>query len=190
MSLSGTVRETGGDPVIGAVVNLSSPDGELNTLTDADGRFLFSALDDREYRLRVSSIVAGYLFPSVHALLSLNALTHSDLANYLAYQDRLAEFHERMRLELYPGIFREAAVSTQGWSRYAPEVFRDSRPVNWPATVLPLFLPHRTAVGGRAGSRVTVRGGLIFANHPAAPGSGKVTRAYAQKEWKLVPPNA
>ncbi|MEL7159420.1 MAG: carboxypeptidase-like regulatory domain-containing protein [Bacteroidota bacterium] len=43
-SLAGTVQEADGDPVIGAVVNLVGPDGELNTLADADGDFLFSGI--------------------------------------------------------------------------------------------------------------------------------------------------
>ncbi|MGB3799577.1 MAG: TonB-dependent receptor, partial [Lewinella sp.] len=55
LTLEGTVREPGGDPVVGAVVNLRSPDGELNTLTDADGYFMFSDLSDQDYRLNVRS---------------------------------------------------------------------------------------------------------------------------------------
>lgn len=52
-SLSGSVRDTGGDPVIGAVVNLTGPDGERNILTDADGNFEITDLQDEAYQLVV-----------------------------------------------------------------------------------------------------------------------------------------
>lgn len=54
-TLEGNVRESNGDPVIGAVVNLTGADGELNTLTDADGYFAFPSLSDQDYRLTVSA---------------------------------------------------------------------------------------------------------------------------------------
>ncbi len=55
-SVTGTVAEASGDPVIGATVTLAGPDGELTTLTDADGGFRFADVADREYQLTVSAL--------------------------------------------------------------------------------------------------------------------------------------
>ncbi|MGB3800394.1 MAG: DUF3526 domain-containing protein [Lewinella sp.] len=119
----------------------------MQQMGDAEAATASAAMRDKLKQRDDFSKVSGYLFPSVHALLGLNALTHSDLTNYLAFQDRLAGFHERMRLEFYPAIFSESAVSSVNWNQYGTDYFRDDRPVNWLAVVLPLMLPILLLLG-------------------------------------------
>ncbi len=55
-TLEGTVLQAGDDPVIGAVVTLTGPERDKNTLTDAEGYFRFDDLEDQTYRLTISGI--------------------------------------------------------------------------------------------------------------------------------------
>ncbi len=107
------------------------------------------------------SKTAGYLLPSVHAQLTLNALGRSDLANYLAFQDRLAEFHEGKRLGFYPSVFAGEPVSAIEWDDYAVEYFRDARRADWLAALLPLV-----------GACVLLIAGARVAGAPYASSSG------------------
>lgn len=85
------------------------------------------------------SRMAGYLIPTIHAQLNFNTLSKADLTNYLAFQDRLAAFHEAKRLAFYPDIFAGNAVSAVDWNAHGTEYFNDTRPVDWLIILLPLL---------------------------------------------------
>ena len=112
----------------------------MQHLGDAEAATATAELGQKLRLRNTFSEVAAYFFPSAHTQLTLSALTRSDLMNYLAFQERLAEFHEDKRLTFYPDIFAEQAVSSLNWSGYAPEYFQDDRRVNWLAALLPLLL--------------------------------------------------
>ena len=79
----------------------------------------------------------GYFFPSMHAQLSFNRLSQSDLTNYLNFLNQLEVFHEAKRLYFYPKIFDNAPITEENWQDLELEYFQDNRTVNW-WTLLPL----------------------------------------------------
>jgi len=81
----------------------------------------------------------GYLFPSMHTQLSLNALSRSDMTNYLNFMDALEKFHEEKRLYFYPKIFDNTPIADENWASIELDYFQDSRRVNW-WTLLPLLV--------------------------------------------------
>jgi ABC-2 type transport system permease protein len=82
---------------------------------------------------------AGMFFPSIHAQLSLNALSLSDMDNYLNFIETLESFHEQKRLYFYPKIFTEAEVSDENWEKLEIEVFKNSLEINWIKILFPIF---------------------------------------------------
>jgi ABC-2 type transport system permease protein len=86
------------------------------------------------------SSTAGMFFPSIHAQLSLNALSLSDMDNYLNFIEKLENFHEQKRLYFYPKIFNEAAVSYENWKRFGLEFYQEKPSINWLKILLPLIL--------------------------------------------------
>lgn len=86
------------------------------------------------------SSTAGIFFPSIHAQLSLNALSLSDMDNYLNFIEKLDKFHEQKRLYFYPKIFNEAAVSYENWKRFGLEFYQEKPSINWIKMLLPLVL--------------------------------------------------
>ena len=86
------------------------------------------------------SSTAGIFFPSIHAQLSLNALSLSDMDNYLNFIEKLDKFHEQKRLYFYPKIFNEAAVSYENWKRFGLEFYQEKPSNNWIKMLLPLVL--------------------------------------------------
>jgi ABC-2 type transport system permease protein len=131
----------------------------MQHLGDDEAAPATAAMRKKLERRNSLSAVAGYLFPSVHAQLSFNTLSRTDLRNYLAFQDKLNEFHEAKRLEFYPQIFAENAVSTVDWEVQGTDYFQDARRVNWLAAVLPLLLASGLLllVSGRVGGAYAVR---------------------------------
>ena len=113
----------------------------MQQMGDEEGAAAAAAMRNKLERRDAFSTLSGYLFPSVHTLLTLNTLAHSDLANYLAAQDHLAAYHEDLRLAFYPSIFNGDRVATVDWARYTAHSFADNRPVHWVATLLPLLFP-------------------------------------------------
>jgi ABC-2 type transport system permease protein len=85
------------------------------------------------------SSTAGMFFPSIHATLSLNALSLSDMDNYLNFIEKLENFHEQKRLYFYPKIFTDAAVSEENWEKLEIEVFKNSLEINWIKILFPIF---------------------------------------------------
>ena len=132
----------------------------MQHLGDAEASAAILAMRQKLEGRNNFSRVAGYLIPSVHAQLHLNALSRADLTNYLAYQDRLADFHKRKRLGFYEAIFALQPVSSVDWDQHETEYFRDSRGVNWLTATLPLLLATIVllTVAGRIGEGYRLHG--------------------------------
>ncbi|AYQ36319.1 DUF3526 domain-containing protein [Runella sp. SP2] len=90
-------------------------------------------------RNRLSSIV-GLFFPTVHVQLSLNALSLSDMDNYLHFLEKLEDFHEQKRLYFYPKIFTEVPVVSEKWAAFGLEYYREKVEVQWLKMLLPLLI--------------------------------------------------
>jgi ABC-2 type transport system permease protein len=93
------------------------------------------------------SRIAGMAFPTIHTQLNLNALSLSDMDNYLQYLEALEEFHEQKRLYFYPKIFNEAPVAGENWQAFTLEYFTDEAQVNWLRLVLPLLVMTLLCLG-------------------------------------------
>ena len=82
----------------------------------------------------------GYFFPSMHAQLSVNALSRSDLTNYLNFLNQLEAFHEAKRLYFYPKIFDDLPIEDENWADMKLEYYQDNRGVNWLEGLVPLII--------------------------------------------------
>lgn len=80
----------------------------------------------------------GQFVPSIHTQLSLNALSHSDMENYLNFLEALENFHEEKRLYFYPKIFQN--ISNEDWTSFQLQYFEDQTESNWFFTLSPLIL--------------------------------------------------
>lgn len=86
------------------------------------------------------SSIAGLFFPTIHTQLSLNALSLSDMDNYLHFIEELEDFHEQKRLHFYPKIFTDAAVSGEDWGAFGLDYFKEKANVHWLRMLLPLLI--------------------------------------------------
>lgn len=82
----------------------------------------------------------GYFFPSMHAQLSVNALSRSDLTNYLNFLNQLEAFHEAKRLYFYPKIFDDLPIEDENWADLKLEFYQDNRKINWLKGLVPLMI--------------------------------------------------
>jgi len=82
----------------------------------------------------------GYFFPSMHAQLSVNALSRSDMTNYLNFLNQLEAFHEAKRLYFYPKIFDDLPIEDENWADLKLEFYQDNRKINWLEGLVPLMI--------------------------------------------------
>ena len=82
----------------------------------------------------------GLVVPSIHTQLGLNAMSRSDMTNYLKYIRALEKFHEGKRLNFYPMIFQNKPISEENWDQYQLEYYKDDRNLNWMYLFLPLMI--------------------------------------------------
>ncbi|MEM0991396.1 MAG: DUF3526 domain-containing protein [Bacteroidota bacterium] len=90
-------------------------------------------------RDQISRTIA-YFFPSLHTQFSLNALSQSDMRNYLHFIEQLEAFHEDKRLYFYPKIFEETPIEEENWAQFTLEYAERDRKVEWFKQLLPLGL--------------------------------------------------
>lgn len=86
------------------------------------------------------SSAVGLFFPTIHTQLSFNALSLSDMDNYLHFLEKLEDFHEQKRLHFYPKIFTNAAVSSEDWNAFGLAYFKEKASVHWLRILLPLLI--------------------------------------------------
>ncbi|MEN0049799.1 MAG: DUF3526 domain-containing protein, partial [Bacteroidota bacterium] len=97
-------------------------------------------------RDQISRTIA-YLLPSVHTQFSLNALSQSDMKDYLNFINQLEAFHEEKRLYFYPKIFEEVPIEEENWAQFTLETVEDDRGIAWLGKLLPLFLGSLLLLG-------------------------------------------
>ncbi|MEM8523311.1 MAG: DUF3526 domain-containing protein [Bacteroidota bacterium] len=90
-------------------------------------------------RDQISRTIA-YFLPSVHTQFSLNALSQSDMRNYLNFLNELEAFHEEKRLYFYPKIFEGVPIEEENWAQFRLEYVEDDRKLEWFGKLLPLVL--------------------------------------------------
>ena len=98
------------------------------------------ALKEKLQKRNTFSSIAGLFFPTVHTQLSLNALSLSDMDNYLHFLEKLEDFHEQKRLYFYPKIFTEADVSGEDWRAFGLDYFKDKADVDWLRILFPVLI--------------------------------------------------
>ena len=81
----------------------------------------------------------GFIVPSIHTQLSMNALCRTDMMNYLNYMEALEAYHEKLRMSFYPKIFEAHPIQDQNWSEYKLAYFSDKRGFSF-FTFLPLLI--------------------------------------------------
>lgn len=108
--------------------------GDDEAATDAQ------AFKEKLQQRNTFSSIAGLFFPTIHTQLSLNALSLSDMDNYLHFIEKLEGFHEQKRLHFYPKIFTDAAVSGEDWGAFGLDYFKEKANVHWLRTLLPLLI--------------------------------------------------
>lgn len=96
-------------------------------------------------RTKLSSQI-GMLFPTIHTQLAFNALSHSNMADYLSFIEGLEEFHEQKRLYFYPKIFK--ADTNEDWETYKLEFFNDDQPIHWVDMLMPLIIMSLACLAG------------------------------------------
>ncbi|MEM9886802.1 MAG: DUF3526 domain-containing protein [Bacteroidota bacterium] len=97
-------------------------------------------------RDQISRTIA-YFLPSVHTQFSLNALSQSDMSNYLNFLNELEAFHEAKRLYFYPKIFEEVPIEEENWAQFRLETVENDQSVEWFGKLLPLVLGSLLLVG-------------------------------------------
>jgi len=90
-------------------------------------------------RLQLAKSLSWFV-PTVHAQLSLNALSLSDLGNYLHYLTALEEFHEKLKAYFFPKIFGNAPVLEENWTGFTLEKFQDKAHFQWVQLLAPFGL--------------------------------------------------
>jgi len=68
---------------------------------------------------------ASWLFPPAACQRMLTGTAHTDLTSYLAYQDSVAAYHERLKRHFFPIIFSEATVATVDWEAVPRHAHQD-----------------------------------------------------------------
>jgi len=86
------------------------------------------------------SQTVGYFFPSMHTQLSVNALSRSDMTNYLNFLNQLEAFHEAKRLYFYPKIFDDMPIGDENWADLKLGYYQDNREINWLKDLVPLII--------------------------------------------------
>ncbi|GAB3222239.1 DUF3526 domain-containing protein [Algoriphagus aestuariicola] len=90
-------------------------------------------------RMEMANLLS-WIVPTVHAQVSLNSVSFSDLGNYLRYMESLEGFHEGKKNFFFPKIFEGKPVSEIDWPRFTLERFQDSQPVLWAKILGPFIL--------------------------------------------------
>lgn len=103
----------------------------MQQMGDDEAAIATKAMKTKLQQRNQFSQTIGYLFPSMHTQLSLNALSKSDMTNYLNFMNALEQFHEVKRLHFYPKIFDNSPITEENWASMGLEYFKDSRQVNW-----------------------------------------------------------
>jgi ABC-2 type transport system permease protein len=98
------------------------------------------AFKEKLQKRNTFSSIAGLFFPTVHTQLSLNALSLSDMDNYLHFLEKLEDFHEQKRLYFYPKIFTEADVLGEDWAAFGLDYFKDKANVDWIIILFPVLI--------------------------------------------------
>ena len=83
----------------------------------------------------------GYFVPSIHTQLSMNALSRTDMSNYINYMEAIESFHEILRLSFYQKIFEANPIEGENWGDYKLDYFIDQREISL-IILLPLILAN------------------------------------------------
>ncbi len=90
-------------------------------------------------RTTVSEKVALFV-PTMHAQLSFNNLTGTDMVSHLNFLKALTEYHENLRLHFYPKIFENNPADVIDWKTHNTKIYSSKRDFSWMRLMLPTLL--------------------------------------------------
>ncbi|GAB3522095.1 DUF3526 domain-containing protein [Emticicia fontis] len=112
----------------------------MQQLGDDEAISQANALKDKLMQRETISNAIGLFIPTIHTQLTLNLLSLSDMNNYLNFNEKLADFHERKKLYFFPKMFSNVPVAQQNWKIFPLEYFQDQVTVQWLKLLLPLMI--------------------------------------------------
>ncbi|MFD2521078.1 DUF3526 domain-containing protein [Emticicia soli] len=99
-----------------------------------------NALKEKLRKRDALSTTIGLVIPTIHTQLMLNSLSLSDMRNYLNFNEKLQEFHERKKLYFFPKMFSNVPILQENWKIFPLEYFQDKADVQWLRAILPLLI--------------------------------------------------
>ncbi len=104
---------------------------------------MFEKIKKRE---ELSASIAQF-FPPLQVQLSMNSIANTGLSNHIAFLNETTNFHEDIRLQLYPKIFENLPASSVNWQEYKPVVFKPQNSFNILKSVFSLLLLSFILIG-------------------------------------------
>lgn len=90
-------------------------------------------------RYEVSKKIALFV-PPMHAQLSFNNLSGTDMVSHLNFLNGLTAYHENLRLHFYPKIFKNALANSINWEMHHAKFDTSKRDFDWVYVLLPTWL--------------------------------------------------
>ena len=97
-------------------------------------------------REQLSASIAQF-FPPLQVQLSMNAIAQTSLSNHIDFLDETTNFHENIRLQMYPKIFENQPASSVNWENYKPVVFEATSSFSISKSILSLLLFSLLLIG-------------------------------------------
>lgn len=89
-----------------------------------------------EERNAISQGVALFV-PTMHAQLSFNKLSGTDMIGHMQFLEALTDFHGKLREGFYPKIFDDSTAETVDWQKYQAKYVAIKEGFNWWLLLLP-----------------------------------------------------
>jgi len=80
---------------------------------------MYTKIKNRE---QLSKQIARF-FPPLQVQLSINNIAKTSLTHHINFLNETTNFHENLRLQFYPKIFKNQKASSINWKTYKPEYF-------------------------------------------------------------------
>lgn len=90
-------------------------------------------------RNTVSEKIALFV-PTMHAQLSFNNLSGTDMISHLEFLQALGKFHEDLRLGFYTKVFDEKSADSVNWEDHEAKFYTAKRSFSWFKLILPTLI--------------------------------------------------
>lgn len=104
---------------------------------------MYAKIKNRE---QLSASIAQF-FPPLQVQLSMNAIAQTSLSNHIDFLHETTNFHENIRLQMYPKIFENQPASSVNWENYKPVIFESTSSYSISKSILSLVLFSLLLIG-------------------------------------------